>query len=479
MKRGWGFVKEGFETFFWEDFAEGLIDLRPVGWDVRFLVVAGVIAVLITLGATLLFGHGLVLIGGVPFEPVNDSISQVSIPLLGLGAATLTFTVGWAYLLAGAARSRLWVFLLVGASGVLQAIILASAMAESRAGMLVYGFLLLAVVALGFGSYFLLRRLRRRAWAGGGEIAWWLGLPAVFVILMWIGGESNTAVASSFAVSVGTIFILAAFYWLYLSLSVVDLGVGVGRWVIGGVRMLIPPQMARWLILAFLLLKPFVSFALFAITEFSFLALDIFASLILAVVALVLLPLRRYSSTAAYILASLSLALMVVAYALELATSGSDFSSLILDRTGIVSPLVSFVLLTLWDMASAGARFANSDGKNLPRTGRMLLYIGGLILAATAMLFYTAAGDPSLQELSNNTLVAGLGTLGLLYLVFIVWRRRETLIGSAVDVREGAAWLHRLPRWALVVIILSVTGAGLCLCAMLWLISLWPSLTGT
>ncbi|MBE9507841.1 MAG: hypothetical protein IMY86_07300 [Chloroflexi bacterium] len=103
MREVWSFIKDGFKTFFWEGFREGLIDLRPAGWDVRILVVVGLITVLATLAATLLFGHGLVLVGGVAFESGSDPVIALSIPLVALVLATLVFAIGWAYLLAGAA----------------------------------------------------------------------------------------------------------------------------------------------------------------------------------------------------------------------------------------------------------------------------------------------------------------------------------------------------------------------------------------
>jgi hypothetical protein len=468
VREVWAFLKEGFNTFFWEGFREGLIDLRPVGWDVRLLVVVGLLVVLVTLGATLLFGHGLSLAGEVVFEPDPDSTDTLSIPFVALVLATLVFAVGWAYLLGGAARCRVWVFLVIGLFFGLQTLVLANAITGSQTATLVYACLLPVVVVLALVGYFVLRRLRHRLWAGLLEPLWWLGLTSVFIVLIWVSSDSSSAVASHFATSTGAILVLAAVYWVYLALDVVGMALGLGRWVVTGTRVLLVPQVARWLILIFLLLKPLVAFALFAITDFQFLALDLFASLLLAVVGLVLIPFWRWSATAAYVLLSLSIALTVVFYALELALGGSDFSSLLLERTGLVTPLISFVVLTLWDMATSGARFANKEGKNLPRAGRMLLYAGGLMQAAMATLFYTASGDPRLQDMANNALVTGLAILGVGYIVFAIWRRREMMIGSPVEAEEGMALLRRLPRaaWAAIVVLAAV--AGCCLCLGIW-----------
>lgn len=474
-KEIWSLLKDGFRGVFLDDIREGLIDLRPVRWDVRLLAVAGLVTVLVTMAATLFFGHGYFIVGKVAYETgTTNNVETFAIPFFALTLATIVFAVGWGAVLTGAARCRWWVFLLIGLFFLLQLLVLANALLESVLGSVVY-LCLLPLTGIGaLVSYLVLPRLRHRVWVGLVESIWWTGLVALFVILIWVVGDDGGAVASSFALSLGSVFILSAFYWFYLSTSVVDLGVGIGRWVLSGVRLFLPSQFSRWLILIFLLLKPFLAFALFALTEFAFLSLDVFGSILLVIVVLVLLAIRRYSARASYVLFSISIASQVVFYALELAQTGSDFSSLLLEQLGIVSPLVSFVLLTLWDMASSGARFANTDGKHLPRAGRIVLYTGGLILAATTTLFYSAAGDPTLQETANSALIGGLGTLGLVRFGFIIWRRRELLLGPEIGEREGLGPLRRMSRRGLAVIIALAAVMGICLCGTLWLVWLLP-----
>ncbi len=410
MSKAWALLKENWNALFWEDFKQGLIDLRPVGWDVRLLVAAGLLTVLVTLGATLLFGHGSA--GSkVTFtpDPTNAPDATFSIPFVALLLAMLTFTVGWALLLAGAARCRFWVLALAGVLFAIQALVLGNAIAGSAMPLLAFVCLEPLGIGMALGGYFGLRYLRRRwPWVGMIEIVWWLGLVSVFIALIWIGSESSAAVASYFTIGAGVVIILAAFLWFYLAVDIVDIGIKLGYLVVNGVRPWLPPQPARWLILAPLLLKPVIAFG---ITETDFLVLDIVGSLAVAMAAVVLLVLRRYSATAAYVLLSLSVVLSVVSVGLALAERGNDFSEFILEWTGLASPLVSFVVLTVWDMAASGARFANGDGKNLPRAGRMLLYGGALTLAVTA------SGNPLLEQVANSALASGLGSLGLFYII--------------------------------------------------------------
>lgn len=478
MRSLWGFVKEIISDLFLEDLRQGLIDLRPVGWDVRLMVVGGLLTTLATLLAALLFGHGLLAGGEVAFTTSDAPDKVFSIPFAALVLAILVFTVGWAVLLSGAARCRVWVFLLVGALFVVQALVMANAIAGSTLSTLAFTCMLPLATILALGGYFALRYLRRRwTWIGIPEIAWWLGLVAAFIVLFWIGGDSNSAVASYFSISMNVVFILAALYWFYLSINIADIGVKLGRLTVIGTRQLLSPQLARWLILVFILFKPLLSFGLFGLTGLTSLALDIYASLLPIVVALVLLVLRRYSATAAYVLLSLSITLSTMSVGLALAQGGSDFASFILEQTGLASPLISFVALTMWDMASSGARFANSDGKNLPRAGRLALYAGALTLAATATLFYTAAGNPLLQETADSVLLAGLAFLGIPYILFVVWRRRENLIGPPVQEREGLTMLHRLPRAAWAAVIAMAVMLTCCGCLGIWII--WISMASS
>jgi len=477
MRSVWGFIKEVINDLFLEDLRQGLIDLGPVGWDVRLMVVGGLLTTLVTLLAALLFGHGLLAGGEVAFSTSDAPDKVFSIPFAALVLATLVFVAGWAVLLAGAARCRVWVFLLVGAIFVVQALVMANAVAGSALSTLAFTCMLPLAAILALGGYFALRSLRRRwTWIGIPEIAWWLGLVAAFIALFWISGESNSAVASYFAISMNVVFILATLYWFYLSINIADIGVRVGRLVVKGIRQLLAPQLARWLILVFLLFKPLLSFGLFGLTEFMSLALDLYVSWLPVAVALVLLLLRRYSATAAYVLLSLSIILSVMSVGLALAQGGSDFASFILEQTGLVSPLISFVALTTWDMASSGARFANGDGKNLPRAGRLVLYAGALTLAATATLFYTAAGNPVLQEMADNVLLVGLALLGIPYILFVVWRRRERLIGPPVQEKEGLTMLHRLPRAAWAAVVAMAVALTCCGCLGIWIV--WMARAG-
>ena len=456
----WSFLKSGFRSLFWDGIREGLIDLRGVGWGVRLLALLALAAVLATLAATLLFDGGWVPAKLVAFDAGFEEPRPLAIPLVALWLVSLVYAVGWGYLMAGAARCSPVLFLVIGALYGLNLLVLAPTASFSP---LAHAGLLLVVAVLGIGGYILLRRVGRRSWLGLVEAGCWVGLTLVFVAGAWLGADNSAQVASSLCSSVGTVYIAAAVYWAYLSLSVVDLGMAVGRWTVTGVRLLLPAPPARWLILTFTLLKPVAVLGLVLLVELGALAFDMLISAALAVVCLGLLMFRRYSASASYVLLAASIAVTVASCGLELAFGGGDFQSVVLSGLGLAGPAVSFVVLTLWDVASSGARFANRDGNRMPREGRLLLYSGAIMLAAMATLFYISAADPHFVDLANNTLVAGLGFLGLPYLLHSIWRRRERLIGPPVEEAEGWARLQAVSGRAWAAVVMAVAAPACCL----------------
>jgi hypothetical protein len=112
-----------------------------------------------------------------------------------------------------------------------------------------------------------------------------------------------------------------------------------------------------------------------------------------------------------------------------------------------------------------------------------LIYFGALILVLTFMLFIlnersALTKEPILdiQALLNNLLALGALGLGLLYLIWLVWKKRENLIGAETDFTDPPRWhwLERFPSqlW----LILSLVTACLACCLLTgmlyWLISL-------
>jgi hypothetical protein len=162
-------------------------------------------------------------------------------------------------------------------------------------------------------------------------------------------------------------------------------------------------------------------------------------------------------------LLTLSLASPVVVLGLSMAFSGQDFAGLLLNMTGIFPPTLLFVGLTTYNLFGMGVTFTRMDGRILPRKARILLYFGTLLLVVACMLFTSNERVSATNELSLFALSALI--LGLPYLVWMVWKRREMLVGPGVEIDLPPRWtgLERIPRLAWMALALVLSCACSCL----------------
>ncbi len=118
------------------------------------------------------------------------------------------------------------------------------------------------------------------------------------------------------------------------------------------------------------------------------------------------------------------------------AVNKQDFLEWGLAASGAISPAVLFVALAAYNVMTFGARYANREGRLAPRTGRSLIYFGTILWLLSALLFTTSlravpGGEPNEIPQTYFSLISTFGIvfLGPPYLAWIVWRRRERLMG--------------------------------------------------
>jgi hypothetical protein len=109
-----------------------------------------------------------------------------------------------------------------------------------------------------------------------------------------------------------------------------------------------------------------------------------------------------------------------------------------IEQSGHFSVAQALLLLCalLWDVAMSGALITNLHGRHFPRHTRVLLYLGYVMLVATAMLYYTtqhvAGTGESTESLFESerypqlgVLLLGIPLLGTLFVVNLgAWFRR-------------------------------------------------------
>ena len=77
---------------------------------------------------------------------------------------------------------------------------------------------------------------------------------------------------------------------------------------------------------------------------------------------------------------------VLLATVVVITSTGHDLTTFALVSTGLLSPLVIYVVLLTHAVVTVGARLAASDGQTAPRPGRVLAFLGAAILILVAAL---------------------------------------------------------------------------------------------
>jgi MFS superfamily sulfate permease-like transporter len=171
----------------------------------------------------------------------------------------------------------------------------------------------------------------------------------------------------------------------------------------------------------------------------------------------------------------------VVVLGLSLAFEGHDFTELLLKMTGFFPPTLLFVGLTTYNLFGMGVAFTGVDGRILPKRARVFLYFGTLLLVVACMLFLsneriaeTNQLSQDVQTLLNNLFALSALVLGIPYVVWMVWKRREMLIGPEKDFSSPPrwVWLERVPgpAWLALSLVLACACACVLVGILYWLV---------
>jgi hypothetical protein len=387
------------------------------------------------------------------------------VPLLVLVITGLAFILGWVYLLAGAAAARTRIFLPVLALFALQLLLQTNI---TFLNLCFYGtFFLIVLAVYAFTA-------RTSFWREHPGLHFYGWLAAVSVIsLLTIGMSANNAeVAISLSANFSIVLLLTLVFWVLLGLSIIDLGITIGRMFTRLFRKYLPFSTFSALVVFVLLVLPAATLLIFWLTDDGFWLLAVLISFLLILSAIILGIARRWSATSASVLLTLSLASPVLVLGLSMAFSGQDFTGLLLNMTGIFPPTLLFVGLTTYNLFGMGVAFTRVDGRILPRKARILLYFGTLLLVVACMLFtsnrrVSATNELVLdfQTMINNMFALSALVLGLPYLVWMVWKRRDMLVGPGAKMDLPPRWvaLERIPRLAWMVLALVFS----CACSVL------------
>jgi len=444
-------------------FAEDFINLQGIPVSLKILTIVGYLAVFGQLLFTL-----LVELAGDRLPTVEYTLAGQTnkVPLIVMTIAGLAFILGWAYLLTGAATAGVRIFLPVLALFGLQ-LFLAT---DGNLPLIFLEVLFLLITLAFYGLTF-----RRRFWRNFPSLHFfaWLGATSIFILLSVGTAATNSGIASTLSGNFGIVLILTLAFWIVLSLNIIDLGIKIGRTLTRLGRHVLPFSAFSSLAVFVLLVHPAASALVFWLAQDGFWFIELLFSLLMILGGLGIWLARRWSGSTSAILLTLSLASPVVMLGVSLAFVGKDFTQLLLEMTGFFPPTLLFVGLTTYNLLGMGVAFTGVDGRILPKRARVLLYFGTLILVVASMLFLSNVRDAAtsqpqeIQGLINNLFALSALVLGIPYLIWMVWKRREMLIGMEMDYSNPVwwPWLGQVPGSAWIAI--SLVLAFACSCVLL------------
>lgn len=451
----WGVI----DRFYIDPLRKTLIDLEGLSWPMRLLTYFGYAAVLVLLVAT------LVLEGGGEGQPqasfsTTRGVREVALPVMV--ASSVGLALGWAYILSSATGSRLVFFFPVMA---VFGVDMLSIAPQEGSGM---GFWLLFAIPLFLATligYPLSRKKPFWTEKPGRKFVLWLVVMGILIALLWTSDADS--VAGSLNGSSSLAILISVPYWAISGLAIVDAVVGAARNIVTFLRRLFPDVVLRALATFLVLAHPVLSLVFIAlqvggVNMGTGILIDGALSIPLLIAMLITALRRRWNVKNAMTFLALAIILPVFALGVAFSWGGTDISDLVgvtMEQTGLLPPLVVFVVVTAYTVLSAGSTLANRDGVVIPRTPRVMLTFGVALLVISFTIFFvnthipsTGRLDESMQDLLNNIFSLSVVFLGTPYLAWALWRRRDRLTGDEsklAGVQPVLAGLQRIDerRW--------------------------------
>jgi hypothetical protein len=267
-------------------------------------------------------------------------------------------------------------------------------------------------------------------------LAWLVLMLLVVAEVFWAKPLRIAALDLELALSVAQV--LSVPFWVLLGVEVVDGAATLARLFTTKLRGSLTEGKYRLLVLLILLVHPVVSSALI-FNDGGWWGIDLLVSLLLCLWAVGLALARRLSARSASLLLAISLILPVLTLGWSQPFRETDLTTVALSVAGVAANVLPaallFVGLAAYDVLNFGARYANVDGRIMPRGGRVLMYFGAVLLVTAFTLFYlnarvvsTGQPDESLNLLIDMPFAIGILFLGVPYLAWMVWKRREKLV---------------------------------------------------
>jgi hypothetical protein len=376
-------------------------------------------------------------------QAVTRELTWVAVAVISIGYAS-----GWALLLTGAAGRHPALLALASLLFGLNSLFVRPEQLPTALAQLPVVLALVAVIGLGLGL---------AARAGLVERAPHLTVLLTALVIagaaagFWLSGDPAARGAQSQA-AFAVLFFLSIPIWCLAGLALAQFGIGLGRACVMRLRQTTSERgirrIAAWAVFGHPLLLialgcPAIALILTDQAEAVYLILlmiiDLFFCSALALVGLVLLALRRWTTRTAALLLAVRVALLLEMLAfIVLQGSGFNITDPVtgaVEQLNLFPPAFFFMATLVLSVLGFFAPFANRNSARLPRSIRVPLALGAAVLIVTAMFFFLNARDVSTgEDLVSGSLLPSLfyvsaDAIGLPYLVYLTVRRRDEIVG--------------------------------------------------
>lgn len=423
-----------------------VVDLRLLSPSMRVLIIFGYACVAAALGATLYLEFTVRGSGGVEYPYTEGGLVRTPVEVMVISSIALS--LGWAFFLAGASDCRRRIFIPIGLLFAAQWILF-SPIEGDWAILPGLGGLLLVLGAI--GAHLVSSRSTYWRELPVLEFAAWLTLMLVSVLwLFLLQSREETAIGLDLALSFPQV--LSIPFWLLLGVEATDIGITLARYVTVRLQRVLPGiRRVSLALLGWLGIRAFAFSALVVASgeEDNFVGFwgvsELLVSLALLAAALVLtIPMLAGILGRRTIVTLLTLSLSTPIATLGMTTAllpnldplGGALTAIGVGA-GILPAALLFVGVAAYDVMNFGIRYANVDGRLMPRTGRVLMYFGAVLLVAAYVMFYlntevVRTGEPheSLSLLIDVPFMAGVVFLGVPYLLWVLIRRPDRFAGE-------------------------------------------------
>jgi len=412
-----------------EHVADARVTLHGLPEPFRYLILLGYLSTFTLLLAVVLTD----VVGQAAQLGYTSGGELVHVPVATVIFATTGLALGWAFLISGATdagRPLALSFL---------------ALLAFQSGMLDPGSAIVGlVVVAAAGALYARSHGHPTAWRHRPvmEFVGWLVLCAGLSVYPWLLGNAQE-VAENVDLVTAFLAVLMLPMWVAFGLDTVDFAARTARFVAANVADRVSDHALRpgvAILASGVVLGSFVGAATFRDSgsqsvAYGWLSLTFLASLLVLAFSAVAMVFRRWTKEAATIgVAGLVLATLVPLAFSVAVRSGQGLDEAALGAAGVVPPGVVFAVLLAYNVLTFVPRVTDTDGRRVGRPGRVLLYFGYVLIVVAASGFQLAVVGRSdegfrFKDFVDDCYGIGLLVLGIPYLLWLLVRRRDRLIG--------------------------------------------------